>query len=318
MTFGWEIRARVQFEGDAHVMEDACGFHGPDAWVIDGATPLLEPLGLPAASDPQWLAQALSMVLAGPCTDPARSGVRARLASALAAVDAAATPLVGAERIRFPSAAVSVAQLNHDGVEVASLADCTVVVRTDDGATHLVRAGDADAAVDDVMGSSPEDGTRPPAVELGPTAGRGPLRAREQWERRGSGTQGSQAPGTPPPAGRTDRARLLMLDRERRNTPGNLWVARREPEAADHAHVVQLGRPELMVMATDGAWRAVDLGLVSGPEEFLERTKTTLDALALMHELRSRQAEIGEVSDDAAVLTLAPAPEPVPAPPARP
>ncbi|WP_113717236.1 hypothetical protein [Arthrobacter dokdonensis] len=288
MTFGWEIRARVQFEGDAHVMEDACGFHGLNAWVIDGATPLLEPLGLPAASDPQWLAQALSIALAGPCTDPARSGVRARLASALAAVDTAATPLVGAERIRFPSAAISVAQLNHDGVEVASLADCTVVVRTDDGAIHLVRAGDADAAVDAVMGSSPEDGT-----------------------------QGSQSVGTPPAAGPADRARLLILDRERRNTPGNLWVARREPEAADHAHLVQLGRPELMVMATDGAWRAVDLGLVSGPEEFLERTKTTLDALALMHELRSRQAVIGEVSDDAAVLTLAPAPEPVPAPPAR-
>ncbi|RAN78086.1 hypothetical protein B5P43_17655 [Bacillus sp. SRB_336] len=273
MTFGWEIRARVQFEGDAHVMEDACGFHGPDAWVIDGATPLLEPLGLPAASDPQWLAQALSIFLAGPCTDPVRTGVRARLASALAAVDAAATPLVGAERIRFPSAAISVAQLNHDGVEVASLADCTVVVRTEDGAIHLVRAGDADAAVDAALGNTSVVESRSPADPVDPAA----------------------------------RTRLLILDRERRNTPGNLWVARREPDAADHAHVVQLGRPELMVMATDGAWRAVDLGVVTGPEDFLERTKRTLDALALMYELRRRQAEIGEVSDDAAILTLAPA-----------
>lgn len=256
MTFGWEIRARVQFEGDAHVIEDACGFNGANAWVIDGATPLLEPLGLPAASDPQWLAQALDMVLAGPCRDDSRTGVRARLASALASIDSMATTLVGAERVRFPSAAISVAQLNADGVEVASLADCTVVVRTQEGATHLVRAELADSRVDGAA-----DG---------------------------------------------NRVELLKRDRELRNTPGRLWVARREPEAADHAHVVQLGRPALMVMASDGAWRAVDLGLVSGPEEFLERTSTTLGTLGLMHELRTRQAEIGEVSDDATVLTLAP------------
>ena len=83
-------------------------------------------------------------------------------------------------------------------------------------------------------------------------------------------------------------------------------MARREPEAADHAHVVQLGQPELMVMASDGAWRAVDLGLVSGPEEFLARTSNPVDALGLMHELRVHQGSIGEVADDATILTLAP------------
>ncbi|MGA7205830.1 MAG: hypothetical protein WBX27_14495, partial [Specibacter sp.] len=123
-----------------------------------------------------------------------------------------------------------------------------------------------------------------------PTAAGGPLRACEQGERLGSET----------------RAVLLRRDRELRNTPGRLWVARREPEAADHAHVVRLGPPALMVMATDGAWRAVDLGLVSGPGEFLERCSSTLGALELMTELRRKQARIGEVSDDATVLTLAP------------
>lgn len=257
MSQEWEIRARVQFEGDAHVIEDSCGFTGPNAWVIDGATTLLEPLGLPAASDPQWLAQALTMILAGPCVDENRRGVRARIASALGAIDAMAEPMVGEERVRFPSAAISVAQLNDDGIEIASLADCTVVVRTHDGVTHLVRAELADSRVDGAAGN---------------------------------------------------RAELLKRDRELRNTPGRLWVARREAEAADHAHVVQLGRPELMVMASDGAWRAVDLGLVSGPEEFLERTSTTLEALELMSELRRKQKEIGEVSDDATVMTLAPRP----------
>lgn len=272
MTLSWEIRARVQFEGDAHVLEDSCGFNGPNAWVIDGATPLLEPLGLPAASDPQWLAQVLNMILAGsyPCagtdfvgTDFSGTGVRAGLASALAAVDTMATPLVGDEHIRFPSAAISLAQLTAVGVEVASLADCTVVVRTVDGGIHVVRAELADIRVE------LEEARRTVDAD--------------------------------------ERKQLLRRDRELRNTPGNLWVARREVAAAEHAYVVQLGWPERMVMATDGAWRAVDLGLVSGPEEFLERTSTTLKALELMYELRRKQAEIGEVSDDATVLSLAPA-----------
>lgn len=260
MTLRWETLARVQFEGDAHVIEDACGYAGAAAWVIDGATQLLEPLGLPAASDPQWLAQVLNLELG--LVDAGASGVRARLAAALRAVDAQATGLVDAERQRFPSAAISVAQLNADGVEIASLADCTVVVATDDGATHVVRAELADARVDLVASRRTVDPE--------------------------------------------ERLRLLIRDRELRNTPGNLWVARREAEAAEHAHVVQLGRPSRMVMATDGAWRAVDLGLVSGAEEFLERTRSTLGALELMTELRRRQADIGEVSDDATVMTLAP------------
>lgn len=262
MTFRWDIRARVQFEGDAHVTEDSCGFNGPNAWIIDGATTLLEPLEMPAASNPQWLAQQLNVILAESPTDASRTGVRSLLAGALSAIDRMAVPLVGEERVRFPSAAISVAQLNAEGVEVVSLADCTVVVRTVDGATHLVRSGLADAAV---------DAASDPAIH--------------------------------DPA---DRRKLLISDRELRNTPGNLWVARREPEAADHAYAVQLGAPELMVMASDGAWRAVDLGIVSGPEEFLARTGTTLDALGLMHELRVKQAEIGEVADDATVLTLTP------------
>ena len=62
-----------------------------------------------------------------------------------------------------------------------------------------------------------------------------------------------------------------------------------------------------MVIASDGAWRAVDLGLVSGPEEFLSGVSTAVGALELMHRLRAHQQDIGEVADDATVLVLAPA-----------
>ncbi len=59
-------------------------------------------------------------------------------------------------------------------------------------------------------------------------------------------------------------------------------------------------------MASDGAWRAVDFGLVAGAEEFLRRVADPVAALELMHRLRSHQRDIGEAADDASVLVLEP------------
>lgn len=241
--------------------------------MIDGATSLLEPLGLPAASDPSWLAQTLSAALAEAAYAGAlraagpeeRVGTRGLLARGLITVDRTGGPLVGAERVRFPSAAVSVAHLHDDGVEVLSLADCHVVVELADGGVEHVMSELAD------------------------------VRVQRKLE---------PAPGAHDPA---ERSRLLRADRERRNTAEGLWVARREPEAAAHAFVAQLGPPALLVMASDGAWRAVDLGLVAGPEEFLRRVADPVAALELMHRLRSHQRDIGEAADDATVLVVEPA-----------
>ncbi|MDJ0357741.1 hypothetical protein [Paenarthrobacter sp. PH39-S1] len=268
-SLNWKIRARVQSEGDAHVMEDTCGFAGPAAWVIDGATSLLEPLGLPGASDPSWLAQTLSIALtevvaeSEPAAPMSESGVRALLAAALQKVDDGGRRSVGEERVRFPSAAVSVARLNDGGVEVLSLADCHVAVRLAGGGIEHVFSELADSRIHAAV----------------PTTG-------------------------PDPVGLRVRQ---IADRERRNTADGLWVARREPAAADHAYVVQLPRPELMVMASDGAWRAVDLGLMSDAGEFLEAVSTPVGALELMHRLRAHQRAIGEVADDATVLVVEPA-----------
>lgn len=254
----WEPLARVLFEGDLHVIEDACGYRGNSAWIIDGATQLLEPLNLPAASDPQWLAQQLNVLLAA--LEPSTAGPRKMLSSVLTAVDEIAQPLIGAEQQRFPSAAISIATLKEQSVEIAALADCTVVVKTANGEVHQIRAELADARVDLAAARASSDAEQ--------------------------------------------RQKLLIRDRELRNTEGNLWVARREPEAAARAQLRVIEHPEQMVMASDGAWRAVDLGIVSGPEEFLERTSSTLAALELLTELRKHQAEIGEEADDACVLAL--------------
>lgn len=264
MTFSWQPLARVLFEGDAHVMEDACGFRGPHAWVIDGASQLLEPIGMPAASDPQWLAQQLSIelaLLAGTPVEEDDAGARQLLARSLDAIDVIAQKLAGDEHQRFPSAAISVASLRGTTVEIAGLADCTVVVKTASGEIHEIQAELADARVDLVAARRSVD-----------------------------------------PA---ERRQLLIRDRQLRNTEGNLWVARREAEAAQHAHVAVIENPVQISMASDGAWRAVELGLVSGAAEFLEQTSTTARALELMTELRRHQGSIGEVSDDACVLSLA-------------
>lgn len=104
-----------------------------------------------------------------------------------------------------------------------------------------------------------------------------------------------------------DQAReLLRRDRELRNTPGRLWVARREPEAVQHAHLARLPAPKRVVLASDGAWRAVDLGLVDSPCSFLRAASTPIGAQQLLLELRRRQAAIGEKADDATILTVVP------------
>lgn len=303
----WQHLARVQTEGDNHPMEDACGFAAGLAWMIDGATSVLEPLGLPAASDPAWLAAALNMELAaascltssspgdslagksqpggsrsgelqlgdsqgvseggvnralsgssnsgvpgaGKGADDHSIGVREALARALRRIDAAGLQLVGHESVRFPSAALSLAQLNPDGVEILSLADCHVVVREHGGAVRHVISSLADPGA--------------------------------SWT-----------------------LQELAASRRRRNTPEGLWVARREPEAADHALVVQCGFPETIVLASDGAWRAVDLGLVAGPAEFLDAVSDAVAAQQLMVELRRHQRDIGEKADDASLLVLRP------------
>ena len=238
--------SRVQTEGDRHVMEDACGYRANAAWMIDGATSLLDELDLPGASNPSWYAQVLGLALA---ESAGSSDPRAVLAAALATVDELGHQLVGAESQRFPSAAVSLVTAGDDGaLSVLSLADCHVVAALNNGdVTHVGQA----------LG-----GSSLPPEEL-------------------------------------RRARLA------RNTPEGVWVARREPAAVNHARLVTLEPAHTVALASDGAWRAVDLGLVGGPGEFLEAVQTPMGAQELMLMLRTTQDEIGESADDASVLCVA-------------
>lgn len=238
--------SRVQTEGDRHVLEDSCGYRANAAWMIDGATSLLDELDLPGASNPSWYAQILNLAIAEAAGGPDPRGV---LATALGTVDELGHQLVGAESERFPSAAVSLVTADDDGaLSVLSLADCHVVAALNTGGVQHVGESLSGAS------SSPE------------------------YQR---------------------QARL------RRNTPDGVWVARREPAAAEHARLATLEPAHLIALASDGAWRAVDLGLVRGPAEFLDAVSTPLGAQELMLMLRTTQDEIGEPADDASVLCVA-------------
>lgn len=263
MPFSWRHSVRVQTEGDGHVTEDSCGFAAASAWVIDGATSLLPELDLPGASNPSWYARTMDLLLAESASAPALpetdSEAGSVLAEALRRVDRVAEERAGAERTRFPSAALALAQLTAGGVEVLVLADCHAAVELEDGSVVHVTSEPADLRVHREHPADPDQ-------------------ARE----------------------------LLRRDRELRNTPGRLWVARREPEAVEHAHLVRLPAPRRVVLASDGAWRAVDLGLVDSPCSFLRAASTPVGAQQLLLELRERQAAAGEKADDATILTVVP------------
>ncbi|MGG5171021.1 hypothetical protein ACQR35_02425 [Pseudarthrobacter sp. J1738] len=130
---GFNLLSSLSLEGDGHVNEDACGVRWPAAWVVDGATSMLKELGLPGASDPQWYAQQLSMLLA---RHHLAGTAQQILAAALADMDVIAQELVGDEHVRFPSAAVMVAAVHNGVLTVASLADCQGVVELSDGSRH--------------------------------------------------------------------------------------------------------------------------------------------------------------------------------------
>ncbi|KAD3515306.1 hypothetical protein GD627_13625 [Arthrobacter yangruifuii] len=256
----WKHSVRISTEGDGHVQEDTCGYAAATGWVIDGASALLPQLGLPGPSDPAWYARNLDLLLteaavaAGPAGGTPAPDV---LADALTRMDRLAGTVAGEERIRFPSAALCLAQLTDDGVEILALADCHAVVELEDGSLVHVTHEPAD-------------------IRIGTEHSADPVRERE----------------------------LRVLDRELRNTPGRLWVARREAEAAYQARTVRLGPARRVVLASDGAWRAVELGVVNGPEGFFAAAGSAVAAQELLLALRTLQAELGEDADDATLLTL--------------
>lgn len=121
------IAARASLTGSKGIQEDRISVQGNRAWAIDGATALLEELGLPGESDAAWYASKLDACLtATASTTSVKDGLR----QAIEDIDCQAKTLAGEELVRFPSAAVLIIEATQSGTEVLSLADCHLLVET--------------------------------------------------------------------------------------------------------------------------------------------------------------------------------------------
>ncbi len=223
--------------------EDRLGIEGACAWIIDGATDVLELPLLPGPSDAAWFADALHGAIA-------RHAARTHVPSSAPDLDALLLAVTADVAERFgmaaarppsfrhekPSAAGIVACFSEDRVHALSLGDCTLArFRSDGGLDDLFRAHgvrDADedlrAAVASLQAADPEPVDPPKATLKGIRAGLMPrLRA----------------------------ARDLM------NTPEGYGVFSIDPPPAALRATADLpvSRGDRFLLATDGFMRLVDV-----------------------------------------------------------
>jgi hypothetical protein len=131
-----EILDRATSPG-GRVNEDRAGGAGRMAWVIDGATDVLETPILPADSDASWFAAALDSALSSLANEPITSqGLPAMIA---AATDQIATAFENTavrpvrHRHEHPSAAGSIVRLDAGRLEHYCAGDCVLLAETPDG-----------------------------------------------------------------------------------------------------------------------------------------------------------------------------------------
>ncbi len=214
--------------------DDRWGLHGAFAWVIDGATDVLEERILPGPSDAAWFADALSAALMAQVRESAAS---------LDTIIEAATDEV---RERFaraskravskpheqPSAAGIVLRVGDGHLQARSLGDCTLLALGDEAAHDLLR-GDGPREADDALRD---------AV------------ARMQ--------ESGQAPAnTSPHAIRSELKPRLRAERDRLNAPDGYPIFSLEmPEFGRIARVSTRARHgDRFLLATDGFMRLVDV-----------------------------------------------------------
>jgi hypothetical protein len=226
----FSIRDSISVSGGAH-NEDRLGQHGAVAWVIDGATDLLEDRLLPGASDAAWFAEALDLAFMrraaqepAPSLDAVLHGATAEISTSFAAI--ARRPIV--HRHEQPSAAGIFARLLGDQLEALSLGDSTLLTLPGDGAPlDLFR----------------NVGIREADEEARNAAGR--LTAS------GKGTNGIRAELMP----------MLRAGRDRLNIPGGYGIFSIDlpPEETVRKVARQVRPGDRFLLATDGFLRLVDV-----------------------------------------------------------
>jgi Protein phosphatase 2C len=228
----FSLRDSISLAGGRH-NEDRFGLYGAAAWVVDGATDVLEERLLPGPSDAAWFAEALNRAFARLAEQPAPS-CDAVLVAATEEVRSrfqrAAVRAV-AQRHEQPSAAGIYARIVGGALEGLSLGDCTMMTLPAGAAPlDLFRAGRREA----------DDDTRAAAKAM--TAGPGGEHASPQTIRAGL-------------------MPLLRAGRDRMNTPEGYGVFSIDMPPGQHVRHCRrpVGEGDLFLLASDGFLRLVDV-----------------------------------------------------------
>ncbi|MEZ5994772.1 MAG: protein phosphatase 2C domain-containing protein [Hyphomonadaceae bacterium] len=238
--------------------DDACGFAGARAWVLDGATDLDDAPLTGAASDASWIAHFGNAYL-----HAASGDLRSQVSAASAAAGQAFAALTAGkpiERWQSPISSLLIAEECEGGVHGLDLGDSRVFARDANGVVHI--AGGPDDAADDET-----------ALAAKQTDAHKPLLAR------------------------TETIAMLRRSRAGLNQPGARWTFGVNPACADHAQAwrFELARPAHILLMTDGfsaltdRYRAYDAGglvaaaLASGLQELGREVRAIENADAGAH-----------------------------------
>jgi hypothetical protein len=206
----------ISLAGDrAKQNDDACGFAGARAWVLDGATDLDDKPLMGGASDAAWIAHAANAFLHATGGD-----LREQVRAASAAVNAAFVTALGSAtfaRWQSPISSLLMIEESTRGVSGLDLGDSRVFALDATDAV-FVAGGPGDAADDETALAAQQSDKDKPLLQ------------------------------------RTDTIAMLRRMRAELNRPGSRWTFGLDPACADHARAWEfvLQRPAHILLMTDG------------------------------------------------------------------
>jgi hypothetical protein len=267
----------ISLAGDrAKQNDDACGFTGNRAWVIDGATDMHDAPLTGAASDASWIAHFVNAYL-----HRAEGG---NLTMALRGASSAAAETFrylaqdrAIERWQSPIASVLMIEARDGVVTGADLGDCRVFALDADGAPHVV-GGPGDAGDNESKLAAQQTDAHKPLLQ------------------------------------RTQTIDLLRRNRAMLNQPGGAhWTFGLNPACADHARTwsLTLKQPAHLLLMTDGFAALIDRYDAYGAGDLVQAALTR-GLQELGRELRQIEAADGggakfprfKASDDATALLM--------------
>jgi hypothetical protein len=255
--------------------DDALGFAGARAWVLDGATDLHATPLTGAASDAGWIAHFANSRLHEAAGGDLRTLIRD---ASEAAAEAFALRLAGrpCERWQSPISSLLILEACAEGVRGLDLGDSRVFALDADGAVHVAGGPDDAADAETRLAAQQSDADKP-------------LLRRE-----------------------ATIARLRQM-RAALNRPGAHWTFCLDPACADHARawLLPLKRPAHVLMMTDGfsaladRYRAYDAaGLVRAAlDKGLQELGRELRAIETADAAGARHPRFKQ-NDDATALLL--------------